>query len=308
MSGMRQQIGFLPALALVVCFPCVAPAQGQKLFGYVGVSSQDFDQMESAGILTNTGTLDLPDAMPATGLIPDWNGRQLRKRPILLLDRLFFRFDANLDTPCQPTSMRLRRDWQRRADRWFAVNQQYLTGDQVAGIVPASEANNGCIDPADLQVVAQYIAARVPGDVRIGIGEGAAGGGAKPLLPWVPAEISFVALFDYISLDPEDPGLQASLGELKRQLQPHQAYLLVHKAFLYFWEMAGYPRWKLGQAVVAYARYCAAEPQCLGVLPFLYDTAEYSAVDGTGLLGTDQMPQIWPRHAEASRILLGPGQ
>jgi hypothetical protein len=300
---MRQQIGFLPALALVVSFPGVAPAQGQKLFGYAGVSNQDFAQMEEAGILTNTGTLELSD----TARVPDWNGQQLKKRPILLVDFLFFRFDANLDTPCRPYSLRLRRDWRQRADRWFAANQQYLTSDQVAGIVPASEANNGCLDPDDLQLVAQYIVGRVPSDVLIGMGEGSSEG-AKPLLPWIPWEIDFVALFDYVALDPEDPGLQTSLDELNSQLQAHQSYFLVPKAFLFFWEMAGYPRWKLGNTVVAYARYCAAEPRCLGVLPFLYDTAEYSAVDGTGLLGTDQMPQIWPRHAEASRILLGPGQ
>jgi hypothetical protein len=299
-SGTSARIAAALVVLLVASHPG-AGAQEQKLFGFVGVASQDLGKLEGAGILTNTGVID----MAQVAQVPAWNEQPSRSRPIVVLDDLFFVLDRRPRTPCRPYTWRLLADWKQRGDRWFAANQQYLTSDKIAGLVPNDEANNGCLDPAVLQLVTRYIKTKVPRDVRIGFGEGAPGRGARPLLSSVPAGIDFVAIFDYDTLDPHDPSLQAALDEVRGMLRPRQSYVLVPKAFLFPSQIGKIEPRELGVEMTAYARYCKSERQCLGVVGFLYDSVAYPTFEND-LVGTDQMPGAWPGDAEASHILLGP--
>ena len=299
----------------------LASAIPQKVFGYAGIDLSDFSSgalksittgavsgpvprqgsvairdlksIAAAGIPTNTVVL----GYEVTSQVPKYNA--MGKRPIIIADLLIFIQDAKINTPCKPWSMRLRQNWKARINDYIKANGKYLTINQIAGFVIDSEVNNGCIAPETVDMVAKYLRTKLPANVPLAVGEGASTG-AKPFWPSVPASIDWVAVYDYDHEDLNSP--QSQVDRLLPTLQPNQKYVLVPKGFLFFWEK-DVPKWKLGVSTVNYAKYCAGDSRCVGVVVFLWNTVNWSEVDGTGLLGTDRMPQKWQRDAEAAKIL-----
>ncbi len=289
---MHKRMLVLGAIVALLVSSTVAFAGDGKIFGYVNPAVGTF-----GNIPVNTETLDWDKA----GDIPVRNA--LGIRPILIADLLFFAPDAGSKETCGPSTMRLREDWQERTDGWLKDYGQYLTTGKIAGIAIDSESNNGCIAPEALQAVARYLISKGIERNLLGTGDGQSKG-SEPLLEWIPPELGWVAIFDYDCLDPEDPAYQIILADLKSRLAADQKYLMIPKGFLFFWQIGQISAEQLGESTIRYAKYCVSDPQCGGVLVFLGQTVSYSAADGTGLLGTDQMPAKWPLDSVASRILL----
>ena len=307
---MRKIILFAVLLALVAMVPVpghTAQSNG-KLYGFAGVVKSDFAQMRSHGIRTNTATLNWDCNRPSTGAsrpecvkdAPRYNAQGVR--PLIIMDLLFFDVNRTAQSACAPWTMTLKPTWRRDVKRWLAQYGKYVNSRQIAGLILDSEVNNGCISPETLQRIAQFVRPLVPADVPLGIGEGMSTG-AKPPLPWLPEEIETAWIYNYDDDALLNPG--PTVAELEATLTPNQTYGLVPRSYRSFYEMSLglHPVWKLAQAATAYAQYCAADFRCEGVVPFLWDTVNWSEVDGTGLLGADRMPGLWDAQAEASIIL-----
>jgi hypothetical protein len=262
--------------------------RGKYLFGYSGASSDlSLSEIEGNLIPTNVLTVEVNTAADDIGI----QLRQLRsrgQRAVLLLDSLLFKNVPTLNTACGTFAWRHRLDFQAKFDNWLALNAAYVNPDYVAVLVMNTEVNNRCITAYSLDLVTQYVNAKLPNLPTVaGYGRSA---GAAPLPDTVPSSLAGVAFFKYRTFDPRtDAAYQADFNELKSKLTPAQRIILVPDGFYDSGHAAlGWPKWYLGYLSLNYMSLALNDPKVVGIVVFLWTGFD----DANGrVLGTRDLPQ-----------------
>lgn len=272
---------------------------GPYLFGYLGVEAKavNMSEVEANGIPTNVQTI--PSGLAADSIgskIDSANSRG--QRAVILLDRLLFIVDQNLDTPCGPYSMRHRLDFKLKFDAWLQKNGEYMTPEKTALLLLHPEVNNACIPPESIDMVAQYVNSKNFGIPVIAAYSATVG--AQPLPEVIPASLAGVGFYKYQVLDPTtDADFQRDYALMKSRMTPDQKIVLGVDGFYDSWYRAlGWPRWYLGYVALNYSTLALNDPQVTGLLIFQWESFyEF----GETKTGTRDLPQnVRDRHRQAA--------
>lgn len=277
-----------------------AQANPAYIFGYAGADPVDLTTMRKNGIFPNVQLVG-------------WESEQLRSLPwmrdkrgvrgMIVLDTLLFEYDTSATGPCGQWTARLKSDYKQLIDQWARRERRYLKPYYVWSVIPNTEINNRCISSEDLQAAGSYLKQKFPGFPTV-VGYGRSPG-AHPAPDMVPASIDIVALYKYDSIGQgpspwQDVSWMVEWRHLLSILFSHQKTIVVPRAFKWTGEQLA--KWRLGQGIAYWSWFCADQPSCAGIVPFLWNTV---VTPQESLVGLDRMPQsVRDGHACSSGWLL----
>lgn len=253
-------------------------------FGFVGVGCGLDHLLEVEGF-TNVATTCAIDAATAPLLAAELDSfADVGVEALLNVEPVFFDASTEAIAPNGAPRRELRSDFAQRWADVIAAADLAGRADQLWAVYPADEPMWRGVDPGDLEVVYDHLAATLPGTPRLLIE-------AASMLDelTIPKSVDLVAFDRYGIADPgSDPTYQADYERLKAlRSRPDQHMVVILDAqWVPDYRESGLEPVSMGKVAQNYHRFATQDPDVVALIGYAWPTTD----EITGLIGARDLP------------------